>query len=95
MTETQHAACQHCGTPGVIVAFRTAGQLQYLGTCPSCGREAVTSTNYDRAVDFWDAWQAPADTPVPAPTEEAFTDYLTPEPEVPQGYDADAAPEEA
>lgn len=71
-------ACKYCGGAGVIVAFRVEGQLFYQGQCRQCGQVAVDNTNYDRAVDFWQSWQAQRDKPVPqAQSEDDEEDTFT------------------
>lgn len=86
MPDEMLAACKYCGKPGVIVAFRAIDHLMYQGRCVSCGQVAVENTNYDRAVDFWQSWQAQREKPeletMPEDDEaqEVFDLDLAPEP---------------
>lgn len=77
MTPESLHPCTACGGDAEVHEYYHEGHL-FVGQCCACGQRANASTNRQRAIDFWQAWNEPVmvaqeetTEPVDEPTEES------------------------
>ncbi len=57
MDEALHP-CRSCGGIAEVHEYFHAGTA-FVGQCTQCANRAAPSSNRQRAIDFWQAWNAP------------------------------------